>query len=321
MAKHQRCDMLCPGMTGVPSGHPTVYLSDCTDPFWNLAFEEHLFDQLPADSEALLLYVNRKSVIIGKHQNPWLEANTALLRSRAVPLLRRISGGGTVYHDEGNLNYSFIMNRERFDRAENLDLVLSALRKLGIHGVMTDSYDLIWNGGKFSGNSFCFRRRRVLHHGTLLVNSHLKELGELLATGAADIGTHAVRSRPARTVNLAEVGDGVSLHDIRDQLCRRFSESREATELRQVGEEGDHVEETAELRQKNRSWEWVYGRTPEFTIAAGPGSWFIRVKKGRICSVESSETLPSTAESLIGRRFDLAGIATNVSRQRRPNRL
>ncbi|MBT3275115.1 MAG: lipoate--protein ligase family protein, partial [Spirochaetales bacterium] len=179
-----------------------VFLSNSNDPYRNLAMEEFLLDNFSGEAALLFLYTNASSVVIGKHQNPWLEISLKELDSRQIPLVRRISGGGTVYHDLGNLNFSFIGKKAGFDRKKNLELVARAVSMLGVAAVVTDNYDLYAAGKKISGNAFCFRRDKVLHHGTLLIDADLDGLRLLLNPPEQGISTHAVRSRPAETANL-----------------------------------------------------------------------------------------------------------------------
>ncbi len=245
-----------------------LYESSSHDVYLNLAREEYLFDSLPEGSRAFLLYVNAPAVVFGKHQNPWKECAVADLRRRGVPLARRISGGGTVYHDLGNLNFSFILPKEGFDRRRNLETVVDALSSLGLEAEVSDRHDVTIGGKKVSGNAFCFRKNRALHHGTLLIRSRLNELRGSLA-GIPGIETFAVASNPSPVTNIADVDSAVTIDRVSAALIREV-------QRRWVGPAGGepvHIEETRltadevlSLWKRNREPEWIFDRTPQFTV-------------------------------------------------------
>ncbi len=136
-----------------------IYLTDCIDPHTNLAMEDALLQSLPADTALLFLWQNRHTVVIGSGQNAWRECNTALLEKEGGTLARRSSGGGAVYHDLGNLNFSFIVPREDYDVDRQLHVVTDAVRRLGLAAEKSGRNDLLIDGRKFSGNAF----RLLLH--------------------------------------------------------------------------------------------------------------------------------------------------------------
>jgi len=168
-----------------------IYESSSHDVYLNLAREEYLFDNLPKGSRSFLVYVDSPSIVFGKHQNPWRECSVAVLKEQGIPLARRISGGGTVYHDLGNLNFSFLLPKTGFDRRKNLALIVQSLGRLGIRAEISERHDIMVGNQKISGNAFCFRRERALHHGTLLIRSELDALHGSLA-GTVGIETFAV---------------------------------------------------------------------------------------------------------------------------------
>jgi lipoate---protein ligase len=289
-------------------GERRVIISASEDPFWNLAVEEYLLDTLPDATCILLLYKNGPSVIIGKHQNPWLEANLPELISRNVVLLRRISGGGTVYHDGGNLNFSFLSSKDGFDRRENLELVSEVLRSFGINATITDTHDLYVGEKKISGNAFCFRRNHVVHHGTLLVSADLARLSGLLTHRELPIVTHAVRSNPAATVNLGSLENGITTQVLISGMTAAFLEGQRTAE--NISPENFQPDEVARLTDRNRTWEWNYGRTPDFKLELS--GLTVSIRKGLITAIEGSDRL----ESLIGipfRKTDLDPILEAAS--------
>ena len=203
-----------------------LYRSTSSDVYLNLAREEYLLERLPETSHGLLLYVNSPSVVFGKHQNPWRECSVVALRDRGIPLARRISGGGTVYHDLGNLNFSFLLPKEGFDRRRNLETVVRALTSLGIEARISSRHDLTVDGGKISGNAFCFRRGRALHHGTLLIHSELGQLKGALK-GSAGIETFAVESNPSPVVNLRRLQPALTVEGVGNEIMAEVAGSWE----------------------------------------------------------------------------------------------
>ena len=274
-----------------------VIISKTVDPFWNLAAEEYFLDTLTENTRILLLYINSAAIIIGKHQNPWLEVNLGELANRNTVLLRRISGGGTVYHDTGNLNFSFIGSKDRLDRRENLEFVADVLAFFGIDARITDTHDLYAGDEKISGNAFCFRRQQVVHHGTLLVDSDLARLEGLLSPPEAGIETHAVRSKPAATVNISHFDSGITI----EKLTRRMTEAFLGKDkpVENISQEDFRPNEVSSLTERNRTWEWNFGRTPDFKLMVEGIT--VSIRKGVIAALEG--TRAEKAEPLVGVPF------------------
>jgi lipoate-protein ligase A len=166
-----------------PSSKSQVYTSRSLDPYLNLSIEHYLLQKTPADSTVLFLYTNKPCVVIGRNQNPWIEANLGVLRNEelGVKLVRRRSGGGTVFHDEGNVNYSVICPTPAFNRDKHAEMVVRALNKLGVekarvnerHDIVVDKEDGegVLKPFKVSGSAYKLTRLRSLHHGTCLLSS------------------------------------------------------------------------------------------------------------------------------------------------------
>lgn len=270
-----------------------------TDPYWNLAVEEHLFNTFDENAKVLLLYINSPAVVIGKHQNPWLEVHLSELQSRGVDLARRISGGGAVYHDRGNLNFSFLGSKDSFNRKRNLEFVQRVLRSIDIQADITDTADLYLGPKKISGNAFCFRRNRALHHGTLLTDADLSRLQGLLSPQKLPIKTHAVASKPAATVNLAKVYPHISCETLVSVLASAHLES--AGEPETLYPADLCLKDVQNLAERNRSWEWIFGRTPDFELSVDEVT--VKVRKGRIQSIEGELPPAFEPEPLIGTAF------------------
>ncbi len=287
--------------------------SNWTDPALNLALEESLLDgpsMLPEDSSILLFYVNRESVVIGKNQNPWLEVSWDVLHKQAPPLYRRITGGGAVYHDMGNLNFSFIQPRSRFSKEQNLELIVKGVSSLGVTLVRTERGDLLLGENtlvesrKVSGNALCYRKNRVLHHGTLLVHADLEKLKQSLTPlpeMKSRFRCRSVGSIPSSTVNLGDVVTGLTLNTLVEKI-REEVQSSWGSMVRI--EDPTTVTESSKFQERverHRSWEWVYGATPPFQFCLPAEKVEITVEKGRIVS---STSATDNGRLYRGREFD-----------------
>ena len=180
------------------------------DPFVNLALEEYLLDHGPEDGVIFLSYVNSPCVIIGKNQNPWLELSDGVLAGDR-PWARRISGGGAVYHDEGNWNYSFIVPRNTYCQKVYYQFIIQLLGGFNLNVEQTGKSNLSVGGKKISGNAFCYRRNKVIHHGTILVDANLDALRNSFALNPPVFNTHAISSVPASVVNLSALHKDISI--------------------------------------------------------------------------------------------------------------
>lgn len=280
-----------------------------TDPFFNLALEEILLKN--RKEEFLILGVNDPSVVIGKHQVLHREVNTRFVTEKNIPVIRRISGGGTVFHDNGNLNFSFIIQSEagkQVDFRKYTLPVISFLSSLGVEANLEGKNDLKVNGFKISGNAEHIHRNRVLHHGTLLFNTSLDLLRNSLRKNTGNYTSKAVESNPSPVINLKE-----KLNDIKDMIQLRsmmmswFLNNIPDAEMYSLGEE-ESAEAEALADSKYRTWEWNYAYGPEyhfnnrFEIDRKQYSCNIFVKDGIIweCAIERDEKLSTVAKNLIG---------------------
>lgn len=239
-----------------------ICVSSSGSGFRNLAMEEVLLDRTRPEDAAVFFYVNRRAVIIGRNQNPWAECDLARMEEDGVQLVRRISGGGAVYHDRGNLNYSFLMGKERYDPDAQTELILSAVRALGIPAERTGRNDLTAAGRKFSGQAFCDMGGRRLHHGTLLVSSELDRLERYLTVDERKLSFKGIRSVRSRVENLSAFCPGLTVPDLLERLkeaCR--AAYGDCTELPEEALEGPELEERAE---RHASFGWRLGKTPRF---------------------------------------------------------
>ncbi|XP_045777728.1 lipoyltransferase 1, mitochondrial isoform X2 [Maniola jurtina] len=264
-----------------PEGEVTksVFMSQSTDIYTNLALEDWMYRNMDfSNHHVMMVWRNEPCVVIGKHQNPWLEANVPFLAEKEIALARRNSGGGTVYHDRGNLNISFFTPVERHDRKYNLELIKRALyRGFGIKSFINDRHDIIVQDKyKISGTAARLSRLVAYHHCTLLVNANKADLSKALAKRE----TTATPSTPSPVRNLADVDNKVTVEALQTAIgyeylrttALRLVDGGERQILKQRGFQfvnptDDWFPGLSELKNDLESWDWTYGRTPMFTVS------------------------------------------------------
>ncbi len=287
------------------------------DPCFNLATGEYLLKN--RDEDFLILGINEKSVIIGKHQAAHRETNTRFITENNIPVLRRISGGGTVFHDRGNLNFTFIRQSEpgkQVDFRKNTAPVIDFLFSLGVNARFEGKNDLKINGLKISGNAEHVHRTRVLHHGTLLFDSSPDDLRNSLRKNTSDYTTRAVESNPSSVTNLKESLKNISdILEFRVEMMNYFLATSPGAELfRLTPEESDGIKFLAET--KYRTWEWNYAYGPDyhltkrFELNNRSHTCRLFVKDGIIqeCEIEGSQKMGVAGKELVGCRHMVADI-------------
>ena len=241
-----------------------ILRSTSNDVHANLALEERLLDTC-GDEATLLFTVNAPSVVVGKNQVPWRELNLPELRRRGIPVARRLSGGGAVYHDRGNLNYTLVLARDRYRSDDVFGGVIAGLAACGARAQIAQRTNLFVGDRKVSGSAFAFRRHAALHHGTLLVDADLSALGRLLEPSLPEVDSHAVKSRPAQTANLSALTPGLTM----DGLTKALAASL-AGVVHESTRDPEEVDPAAVVSQdglaRYRSWEWIFGQTPRFSV-------------------------------------------------------
>ncbi|KAI5644953.1 lipoyltransferase 1, mitochondrial isoform X1 [Phthorimaea operculella] len=257
----------------------SVFMSQSTDIYTNLALEDWMYRNMDfSNHHVMMVWRNEPCVVIGRHQNPWLEANVPLLAEREIALARRNSGGGTVYHDRGNLNITFFTPKERYDRKYNLELIKRALyRGFGVKTTINERQDIIVRDKyKVSGTAAKVGRLTAYHHCTLLVNANKADLSKALAKRE----TNATRSTPSPVVNLAEVDNKVTVDSLQTALGYEYLRTP-AVSLQDGGQDqiakqrgfqfinptDDWFPGLAELKSELQTWDWNFGRTPVFTVS------------------------------------------------------
>lgn len=239
-----------------------------TDPSYNLAMEQYVFDCLPRDRAYFMLWQNDNAIIVGKYQNTLSEINEKVVRERGIRVVRRLSGGGSVYHDMGNLNFTFITDageNARLDFSAFCEPVVRTLRMLGVHAEVNGRNDITIDGKKFSGNSQYLRQGRLMHHGTIMFQSNLDVVSEALHVDASKFRSKGIASVHSRVTNVADHLQGnVTLPDFRRLLLKNVIEGNEAEAYPLTPEDLAAVEDIQ--RKRYSTWQWNYGASPACTL-------------------------------------------------------
>ena len=305
-----------------------VFRSPSADIFLNLAIEDHLFRTLPPDDRVLFLWTNEAAVVIGRYQNPWIECRTAEIERDGVALARRQSGGGTVWHDKGNLCFTFMSATHLMDRAANIALVVRALRGLGLDAQANDRLDILIAGRKVSGSAFRESSGRSFHHGTLLVNSDLAALERYLAPGGTAHRAKGIRSVRAAVANLADTRVGLTVDSVAEALAAEaaltWAEGSGAAPFAKAAiEDLDAVAlaadaDVAAYRNRLASRQWRFGSSPPFALRleAQRAALTLEIEGGKVReaaleAVENrlTETARTNTDSLKGLEYDQNALA------------
>ena len=296
-----------------------VYRSFSTDPFENLAREQVLLEQGPPCGVILYLWQNEKTVVIGRNQNAFKECRVSLLKEEGGRLARRLSGGGAVFHDTGNLNFTFLLPQADFNVKRQMDVICRACRSFGINAEISGRNDLEVNGQKFSGSAFYKNGGRAYHHGTLLLNADTDLMGRYLNPSAAKLKAKGVESVRARVVNLCTIAPSLT----RDDLCRaliRAAENVYGFPATQLLFNPETENETRRLTAHYASDNWRFGSNTPATFCCeerfnwGTISLELQVDRGVISHAAvftdaMDWTLSATLQTALeGRKFLFADI-------------
>jgi lipoate---protein ligase len=238
-----------------------------TDPRINLAIEEYALKNLDINETYLLFYINEPSIIIGKNQNTVEEINTDYVESNGIHVVRRLSGGGAVYHDLGNLNFSFITkdDGESFHNFRKFtEPVITALQKLGVNAELSGRNDILAEGRKISGNAQFSTKGRMFSHGTLLFDSEIDHVVSALRVKQDKIESKGIKSIRSRVANISEfLSDSMDIQQFRSHLLRNiFFEYNDIPEYVLTEEDWSKIHELSKERYQN--WDWNYGKSPKF---------------------------------------------------------
>ena len=237
-----------------------------TNPYKNLALEEYLLDNV-GDKECILyLWQNENTVVIGRNQNPWKECKVTKLEKEDGHLVRRLSGGGAVYHDLGNLNFTFLVSRENYNVDKQADVILKAVNSLGIPAKKDGRNDITVDGKKFSGNAFYVSEKRCYHHGTLLIDVDINKLSRYLNVSEKKLASKGVESVRSRVCNLKDYNNDLTIQTMIEELIIAFGQVYGLEPL-QLNLEGLVDDELRERSKKFSSWDWRFGRKMDFNYS------------------------------------------------------
>ena len=246
-----------------------IYIeSDSTDPYYNLALEEYVFEDLDKGEEYLILWQNANSIIVGKYQNTAEEVNQSFVDEHHIRVARRLSGGGAVYHDTGNLNYTLIVDQKNnpdFNFSLFVIPVIEALRELGVNAEFNGRNDLTIGGRKFSGQSQYAKGGRIMHHGCIMLDSNLENVQDALRVKAAKFESKSIKSVRSRVTTINEHAPSpISMETFKKTLKRHVLSTNDGETYTLTPEDKTEIERLT--RDKYSTWDWNYGRSPACSI-------------------------------------------------------
>ncbi|MFA6866074.1 MAG: lipoate--protein ligase [Clostridia bacterium] len=243
-----------------------IILSKSINPYFNLALEEYMLDNIAENQTIMYLWQNDNTVVIGNNQNPWKECDIAKINSENVKLARRLSGGGAVFHDMGNLNFTFLTKRNNYSVEKQLKVISNALLEFGLIAVVSGRNDITINDKKFSGNAFYYTGNNYYHHGTLLVDAKLSRLATFLTPSKQKIMSKGITSVRSRVINLKTLNDEITIDKIIENLKISFENLYGKVENTKIIDENSYAEceKFAKMNDKYSSWQWIYGDSPNF---------------------------------------------------------
>jgi lipoate-protein ligase A len=242
-----------------------LFVSKSFEPWFNLAVEEYLTATIKSNQVILYLWQNNNTVVIGSNQNPWKECDVSRIRNTGIKLARRQSGGGAVFHDKGNLNYTFIAQNNIFDIEKQFTVIINAVKSFGFNAIFSGRNDILINNSKFSGNAFFIDDKASYHHGTLLIDSNLSTLSGILTPSKQKIESKGIDSVRARVMNLKELSNEISIDSMKERIINSFKEQYgEIDSETELTENSYDSEAFKKIYKTQSSWDWIYGDSPSF---------------------------------------------------------
>ena len=243
-----------------------IFESTRLDPYFNLATEKYLLETVEPGCCILYLWQNQNTVVIGRNQNAWAECRTSLLEQEGGKLARRLSGGGAVFHDTGNLNFTFLVPEEDYDLDRQLLVIQTACAALGLEARRSGRNDLLVHGAKFSGNAFYHSQGHAYHHGTLLVDVDKEKLGRYLTPSKAKLEAKGVASVRSRVANLKEFSPGLTCRDMAAHMRDAFAQVYGLVP-EQLTLSADALVQIEASAAELSSWQWLYGSRLPFCFS------------------------------------------------------
>lgn len=303
--------------------------SPSNNAYFNIASEEYLLRRFPQE-DLFLLYVNAPSIIVGKFQNTLAEINLDYVQEKEIKVVRRMSGGGAVYHDLGNLNFSFhtlLADHDFGDFSQFTQPVLALLNRLGVPAVLQGRNDLLVDGKKFSGNAKLAKQGKMIQHGTILLNSEMEVLGQALKTNPLKFIDKATKSNRSRVTNLISyLPEGTTTEQLKNLLTEEIILNNPGAERYELTPED--VEGIQQLmNEKYETWDWNFGFSPNYNfqkaikVPAGFIEVHLDVVKGTIEKAKifgdffASQPIEELEALLIGQKHEVHTLETLLSQQ------
>lgn len=245
--------------------------NDSKNPYYNLALEEYALKEIDIEEDFFILWQNENTVVVGRNQNTIEEINSDSIKEKDVNIVRRMSGGGAVYHDLGNINYTFITkaddnskhNFKKFTRP-----VIDALETLGIKAEFTGRNDITIDDKKISGNAQYYHQNKMLHHGTILFNVDGNILKDVLKVRADKIASKGIKSVKSRVTSISEhLKEPMTSEEFKDMILRFILDTKEISSKEYVLSEGDIAKIKKLAEEKYSTWDWIYGKSPKFELS------------------------------------------------------
>lgn len=286
-----------------------VLISETYDPWFNLATEDYIFQEMEPDHHILYLWRNDNTVVIGRYQNPWAECNIANMERDEVKLARRQSGGGAVYHDLGNTNFTFMSSRQNYSKERNTDIIVRALERFGITAKASGRNDITVDDRKISGSAFKLSSDRAFHHGTLLINADLSKISNYLTPDKKKLQSKGIKSVKSRVANLSEFNPDINHKDLCEAIIEEFYktygekcpvEILDHEQLKEITHLQNYFDQMSD-------WNWRFGKTPDFAhhmaerFEWGRMEVYIDTKAGKINDIKiySDSLVPEMVETLM----------------------
>jgi len=300
-----------------------------TDPFFNMALEEYLFTADKYQQDIFLLWQNDRTVVVGRHQNTLEEINSDYVKENSIRVVRRLSGGGAVYHDSGNLNFTFIkrnVNRQNVNFNDFTQPIIAALTKFGLQADFSGRNDLTIGGKKFSGNAQYFTSKGLLHHGTLLFDSDFSVLVKCLHVKEHKYVSKGVKSVQSRVVNIKQcMARECTLEELKTQLIATVFAQSQGDAVQMELDADDHKAVQDLMANRYSTWEWNYGESPRYNfrqekfLPGGTVTTYLEIDDGKIahCAIHGDffafADICEVSRSLVGVRHEETAICKKLA--------